>query len=68
MANFKTCSQRLLPVEHVMLVRSYYQGAKPGVIYKSSDEHTGQPAENLCNSVRGENFNHTTYDLTVPVH
>ena len=46
----KTCKKTLLAAEYVILVRYYYQTAKPRSSYESTNGPTGQPADNLPNS------------------
>jgi hypothetical protein len=46
MANSKTCKEILLAAEYEILIRHYTQTAKISAIYKSTDGHTEQPAEN----------------------
>jgi len=46
----KSCKKSLLDVENTILITYYSETAKTRVLYESTDEPTGQPAEMLPNS------------------
>jgi len=67
-ADCKTCKNRLLAVENLILVIYNYPTTKTRTLYKSKDGAAGQPADNPPNSDGLGDFHRTVPKLMVQVY
>jgi len=68
MANCKTSNKRSLAAEYMFLVRYYYQTAKEGALYKTTDGPAGRLADNPPNPDELGDLHPTVTELTVREH
>jgi len=64
----KTCKNRLLAAEYVILVRYYHQTAKASALYESTDGPAARPANNPPNSDLLEDWHRSVPALMVWVY
>jgi len=67
-ADCKTCQNRLLAVEYLMLIIYNHRTVKTSTLYKSTDGPAGRPADNLPNSDWLGYFHQTGHKSTVRVY
>ena len=67
-AESETCKNILLAVEYTLLIRYYYQSAKPRALCDNIDGPAGRPADNPHNSDWLGDFHRTVPELTVQVY
>ena len=67
-ADCKTCKQRLLAVDYLIVVIYNYPTAKTRTLYKSTDGPAGRPTDNPPNSDRLRDVHRTVPELTVRVY
>jgi len=61
----KTCTNNVLAVEYMILIRHYYQTAKTRALYDSIDGPAGRPADDPPNPDGLVDIYHTLPELTV---
>ena len=66
--NCKTCKNRVLDVEYMIVVRYCSQNAKARALYKFTDGSAGQLADNRVNSDRFREYNRTVPKLMVRMY